>query len=333
MLNRIAAILTATIIATPAVAEVNIYSSREPQLINPILEAFTAETGIKTNIVFIKDGLIERLKAEGQRSPADLVLTTDISNLNAIVEAGVTQAVTSDVVNANIPATFRDPEGNWFGLTSRARVIYASVDRVAEGEVTTYEDLTDPKWEGRICTRSGSHNYNVGLLAAVVAHHGEEAAEEWLTGLKANLARKPQGNDRAQIKAIWAGECDIAIGNTYYMGAMLQNEEQQAWANSVTIQFPVLGDSGVHVNLSGMAMTKSSSNDEDALRLMEFLTSEVAQTMYAELNFEYPLLESAQPSALVQSWGDFTPDATPLVDIAKLRNTALKIVDRVNFNE
>lgn len=333
MLKRIAAILAATAIATPAFAEVNIYSSREPQLINPILEAFTAETGIKTNIVFIKDGLIERLKAEGRRSPADLVLTTDISNLNAVVEAGVTQAVTSDVINANIPATFRDPDGNWFGLTSRARVIYASVDRVAEGEVTTYEDLTDPKWEGRICTRSGSHNYNIGLLSAVVAHHGEEAAEEWLTGLKANLARKPQGNDRAQIKAIWAGVCDIAIGNTYYMGAMLQNEEQQAWANSVTIQFPTLGDSGVHVNLSGMAMTKSSDNEEDTVRLMEFLTSEAAQSMYAELNFEYPLLESAQPSDLVQSWGDFVPDAMPLVDIAKLRPTALKIVDRVNFNE
>ncbi|OUS08404.1 iron ABC transporter substrate-binding protein [Rhodobacterales bacterium 52_120_T64] len=333
MLKQIATILTASIIATPVLAEVNIYSSRNPQLIDPILEAFTAETGIKTNIVFIKDGLIERLKAEGQRSPADLVLTTDISNLNAIVEAGVTQAVTSDVINANIPATFRDPEGNWFGLTSRARVIYASNERVAEVEVATYEDLTDPKWEGRICTRSGSHNYNVGLLSAVVAHHGEEAAEQWLTGLKANLARKPQGNDRAQIKAIWAGVCDIAIGNTYYMGAMLQNEEQQAWANSVTIQFPILGDNGVHVNLSGMAMTKSSSNDEDTLRLMEFLTSEAAQAMYAELNFEYPLLETAQTSELVQSWGDFTPDSTPLVDIAKLRNTALKIVDRVNFNE
>ena len=333
MFKQIAAILTATVIATPAFAEVNIYSSREPQLINPILEAFTAETGIKTNIVFIKDGLIERLKAEGRRSPADLVLTTDISNLNAIVEAGVTQAVTSEVINANIPATFRDPDGNWFGLTSRARVIYASIDRVASGEVTTYEDLTNSKWEGRICTRSGSHNYNVGLLSAVIAHHGEAGAEEWLIGLKANLARKPQGNDRAQIKAIWAGVCDIAIGNTYYMGAMLQNEEQQAWAGSVTIQFPILGDSGVHVNLSGMAMTKSSDNEEDTLRLMEFLTSEAAQTIYAELNYEYPLLESAKPSELVQSWGDFTPDSMPLVDIAKLRSVALKIVDRVNFNE
>lgn len=333
MLKQLAAILTATAIAAPVAAEVNIYSSRQPQLIDPILEAFSAETGIKTKIVFIKDGLIERLKAEGKRSPADLVLTTDISNLNAIVEAGVTQAVTSDVISANIPATFRDPEGNWFGLTSRARVIYASVDRVAEGEVTTYEDLTDPKWEGRICTRSGSHNYNVGLLSAVIAHHGEEAAEEWLTGLKTNLARKPQGNDRAQIKAIWAGECDIAIGNTYYMGAMLQNEEQQAWANSVSIQFPILGDSGVHVNLSGMAMTKSAPHQDDTLQLMEFLTSEVAQTMYAELNFEYPLLDGAEPSDLVQSWGSFTPDSMPLVDIAKLRSTALKIVDRVNFNE
>ncbi len=333
MLKQITAILTATVIAAPVLAEVNIYSSREPQLINPILEAFTAETGIKTNIVFIKDGLIERLKAEGRRSPADLVLTTDISNLNAIVEAGVTQAVTSDVINANIPATFRDPDGNWFGLTSRARVIYASVERVAEGEVTTYEDLVDPKWKGRICTRSGSHNYNIGLLSAFIAHYGEEAAEKWLTGLKANLARKPQGNDRAQIKAIWAGVCDIAIGNTYYMGAMLQNEEQQAWANSVTIQFPILGDSGVHVNLSGMAMTQSSRNEADTLRLMEFLTSEAAQTLYAELNFEYPLLETAQPSELVQSWGDFTADSMPLVDIAKLRSIALKIVDRVNFNE
>lgn len=333
MLKPIVAVVAATFLATPLAAEVNIYSSREPQLINPILDAFTAETGIKTNIVFIKDGLIERLKAEGKRSPADLVLTTDISNLNAIVEAGVTQAVVSDVISANIPATFRDPEGNWFGLTSRARVIYASVDRVAAGDVTSYEDLTDPKWEGRICTRSGTHNYNIGLLSAVVAHHGEAGAEEWLTGLKANLARKPQGNDRAQVKAIWAGECDIAIGNTYYMGKMLQDEEQQAWANSVTVEFPILGDSGVHVNLSGMAMTKSAPNAEDTLQLMEFLTSKAAQTMYAELNYEYPLLEGATPSDLVQSWGEFTPDATPLVDIAKLRPVALKIVDRVNFNE
>ena len=333
MLNRLTATIAATMMAAPVVADVNIYSSRQPQLIDPILEAFTAETGIKTNVVFIKDGLIERLKAEGKRSPADIVLTTDISNLNAVVEAGVTQPITSEVINANIPANFRDPDGNWFGLTSRARIIYASKERVAEGEVTSYEDLTDPKWEGRICTRSGSHNYNIGLLSAVVAHHGEEGAEEWLTGLKANLARKPQGNDRAQIKAIWAGVCDIAIGNTYYMGKMLGNEEQQAWADSVTLEFPILGDSGVHVNLSGMAMTKSAPNSDDALKLMEYLTAEAAQTMYAEINFEYPLLESASPSELVQSWGTFTADSMPLIDIAKLRPTALKIVDRVNFNE
>ena len=333
MLKSIAAIVTATLLAAPVTAEVNIYSSREPQLINPILEAFTAETGIKTNIVFIKDGLIERLKAEGRRSPADLVLTTDISNLNAIVEAGVTQPVISEVISANIPVTFRDPDGNWFGLTSRARVIYASKDRVAAGEITTYEDLVDPKWKGRICTRSGSHNYNIGLLSAVVAHHGEAEAEAWLAGIKANLARKPQGNDRAQVKAIWAGECDIAIGNTYYMGEMLKDEEQLEWANSVTIEFPILGNSGVHVNLSGMAMTKSAPNTEDALALMEFLTSEAAQTLYAEINFEYPLLETAEPSDLVQSWGTFVPDSMPLVDIARMRGTALKIVDRVNFNE
>ncbi|HSF92414.1 MAG TPA: extracellular solute-binding protein, partial [Paracoccaceae bacterium] len=226
MLRNTTLALAISSIAIPAIAdEVNIYSSREPQLIEPILDAFSQATGIETNVVFIKDGLIERLKAEGRRSPADVVLTVDISNLAAIVDAGVTQPVTSDVIEANIPAEFRDPEGLWFGLTSRARVIYASKERVAEGEVTTYEDLTDPKWQGRICTRSGLHDYNVALLSAYIAHHGAVAAEAWLAGIKSNLARKPQGNDRAQVKAIWAGECDIATGNTYYMGEMLADTE------------------------------------------------------------------------------------------------------------
>ncbi len=334
MLRNTTLALAISSIAIPAIAdEVNIYSSREPQLIEPILDAFSQATGIETNVVFIKDGLIERLKAEGRRSPADVVLTVDISNLAAIVDAGVTQPVISDVIEANIPAEFRDPEGLWFGLTSRARVIYASKERVADGEVTTYEDLTDPKWKGRFCTRSGLHDYNVALLSAYIAHHGAEAAEEWLAGIKSNLARKPQGNDRAQVKAIWAGECDIAIGNTYYMGEMLADTEQQAWADSVNIVFPVFQDSGVHVNLSGMAMTKSAPNAEAALALMEFLTNAEAQTIYAEANYEYPLLESAKVSELVAGWGDFIADETPLSEIAAHRSEALKIVDRVGFDE
>lgn len=323
----------ATLLATPLLADVNIYSSRQPHLIDPILSAFTEETGIQTNVVFIDKGMIERLKAEGARSPADIVLTTDIANLAAIVDAGVTQTVTSETINANIPQSYRDPAGNWFGLTSRARIIYASKDRVDPAEITSYEDLTDPKWAGKICIRSGLHNYNIALLSAVIAHHGEEYAQTWMEGIKANLARKPQGNDRAQIKAIWAGECDIALGNTYYMGKMLANEEQVAWADSVNLLFPVIGDNGVHINLSGMAMTASAPNSKDALQLMEFLTSETAQSLYAELNFEYPLLDSVSPSELVQGWGEFTADDTPLADIAGHRSEALKIVETINFDE
>jgi len=319
--------------ALPAHAEVNIYSARQPELIQPMLDAFTAETSIPVNIVFLEDGMIERLKAEGTRSPADLVLTVDIANLTAIVEAGVTQPVISDIINANIPAQFRDPDGNWAGLTSRARIAYVSKDRVAAGEVTTYEDLADPRWQGRICTRSGLHNYNVALVAAYLAHHGEADTLVWLEAVKSNLARRPQGNDRAQVKAIWAGECDIAIGNTYYMGEMLADPEQAEWANAVNIVFPVLGGTGAHVNLSGMAMTASAPNHDDALQLMEFLTSEAAQSLYAELNYEYPLNPNVAPSALVASWGSFTPDTTTLNEIAHLRADALRLIEQVNFDE
>ena len=327
-------LILSLLLATPAMAqEVNIYSSRQPQLIDPILEAFTAETGIKTNVVFLKNGMVERLRAEGQRSPADIVLTTDIANLTAIVDAGITQPVDSEIINANVPTAYRDADGNWFGLTMRARIAYTSKDRVESGELTSFEDLADPKWAGRICIRSGLHNYNIALLSAMITHHGEAEAEAWLADVKANLARKPQGNDRAQIKAVWAGECDVAIGNTYYMGKMLADAEQVPWADSVNLIFPTIGDNGAHINVSGMAMTAAAPNKDEALQLMEFLTSAEAQRIYAELNFEYPLLEGVPSSELVQSWGEFTADDTPLTDIAQFRGEALKMVDRVNFDE
>tara|TARA_R110002049_G_scaffold101432_9_gene246044 strand:+ start:3778 stop:4791 length:1014 start_codon:yes stop_codon:yes gene_type:complete len=319
--------------ALPLSAEVNIYSARQPELIQPMLDAFTAETGIDVNIVFLQDGMIERLKAEGARSPADVVLTVDIASLTAIAEAGVTQPVVSDLINANIPAQFRDPEGNWIGLTSRARVAYVSNERVAAGEITTFEDLADPRWQGRICTRSGLHSYNVAMVAAFLAHNGEEATLAWLEGLKANLARSPQGNDRAQVKAIWAGECDVALGNTYYMGKMLEDPEQTEWANSTNIVFPIMGGSGAHVNVSGMAMTASAPNRDDALALMEFLTSQTAQSLYAEVNYEYPLNPAVSPSELVQSWGSFTPDAISLTEVAAKRADAVRLIEQVNFDE
>lgn len=334
MLKSLTALLGTLLIAAPLMAqEVNIYSSRQPQLIDPILAAFTEQTGIKTNVVFLKNGMLERLKAEGRRSPADLVLTTDIANLTAVADAGLTQPVTSDIINANVPDTYREADGNWFGLTMRARIAYTSKNRVAGGGLTSFEGLADPKWAGRICIRSGLHNYNIALLSAMIAHHGESDAEAWLTGVKANLARKPQGNDRAQIKAVWAGECDVAIGNTYYMGKMLADPEQVEWANSVNLIFPTIGGNGVHINVSGMAMTASAPHKEDALKLMEFLTSAKAQEIYAELNFEYPLLDGVPSSELVQGWGAFTADDTPLTDIAQHRGDALKMVNRVNFDE
>lgn len=320
-------------LATPLVADVNIYSTRQPELIDPILEAFTEETGIVVNTAYIDGGLIERLQAEGTRSPADLILTVDIANLNAIVEADLTQSISSDVVAENIPAEFRDEDGLWVGLTSRARIVYASKDRVDPTEITTYEDLADPKWRDRICIRSGLHNYNIALLSSLITHHGAVAAEEWLEGLKENLARKPQGNDRAQVKAIWAGECDISIGNTYYMGKMLNNPEQIEWADSVNVLFPTVGGEGVHVNLSGVALTQHAPNKDEALQLIEYLTSGSAQSLYAELNFEYPLNPEIGASELVQSWGDFTADSTPLTDIAQERGEAIRIVERVNFDE
>ncbi|MEH7827022.1 Fe(3+) ABC transporter substrate-binding protein [Gemmobacter denitrificans] len=319
--------------ALPAIAEeVNIYSHRQPELIQPLLDAFTAETGITTNVAFVDKGMAERLVAEGDRSPADLVLTVDIARLTQLVEAGVTQPVQSDVLEANIPAELRDAGDQWFGLTSRARIIYAHKERVKDGEVTTYEDLADPKWKGRICSRSGTNDYNVALLSAVIAHHGAEAAKTWAEGVKANLARKPDGGDRDQVKAIWAGECDIAIGNTYYMGAMLKDAEQKAWADSVRITFPVFEGKGTHLNVSGVAMTKAAPNKDAALKLMEWLSGDAAQKIYAETNNEYPVKPGVAQSELVASWGSFTPDSLALTDVAGHRAEALKIMEEINFD-
>lgn len=312
--------------------EVNVYSYRQPELVKPLFDAFNEETGIKVNVTFLSKGMIERLQAEGDRSPADLAMTVDISRLQALVDAGVTQPVESAILENAIAPEFRGPDGSWFALTLRARVVYASKERVANGDVTTYEDLADPKWKGRICTRLGTHPYNLALFSAVIARYGEEVAGQWLTGLRDNLARKPQGNDRAQVKAVWAGECDISLGNTYYMGKMLENTEQQEWANSVRIVFPVFEGGGTHVNVSGMAMTKAAPNRANALRLMEFLASPQAQQIYAEANYEYPVDPTVPLSDLVASWGTPTADSISLAEISALRPVSLKLVQEVDYD-
>lgn len=316
--------------------EVNLYSYRQPFLIQPMLEAFTKETGIKVNVVYAEKGMLERLKAEGENSPADAVLTADIGRLNDMVEAGVLQPVHSDVLEHNVPAQYRHPDGLWFGLTSRARVIFTSRDRVGAEEVVTYEDLADPKLKGRVCTRSGKHVYMVSLIASVIAHVGEDKAEQWLRGVKDNLARKPQGNDRAQAKAIYEGICDVAVVNTYYMGAMATNDEkpeQKAWTESISIVFPNQGDRGTHVNVSGGAVTRSAKNKDNAVRLLEFLSDDYAQELYAEQNFEYPVKAGVPLHPLVASWGNFKADTIGLADVAEYRAAASKMVDRVGYDQ
>ncbi|MCL4146201.1 UNVERIFIED_CONTAM: hypothetical protein GTU68_058216 [Idotea baltica] len=311
---------------------VNVYSYRQPFLIDPIFESFTKQTGIKVNTVFAKKGLVERLKSEGTNSPADLLLTSDFNTITAAMDANVAQPVSSDVLSKNIPAEFRDPEGHWFGLTNRARLIVVSKERVTENRPERYEDLANAAYKGKICTRSGKHNYMVALTASVIAHAGQDAAKDWLAGMKDNLARKPQGNDRAQVKAISQGECDIAIINSYYMGSMLADEEQIPWANSVDLIFPNQADRGTHMNISGVLLTKSTPNKSNAIKLMEYLSSADAQEIYAEVNFEYPINKSISPSELVQSWGEFTYDTLPLAQIAKFRNAASRLADEVNYD-
>lgn len=313
--------------------EVNVYSLRQEFLVEPLFEKFTAETGIKVNVIFAEKGLVERIKQEGANSPADILMTVDISRIQQAVDAGVTEAVSNDVLAANIPAHLRDPEGHWFALTQRGRAIYASKERVAEGEITSYEDLADPKWEGKVCTRSGTHVYNVALFASMIAHHGEEKAQEWLEGLKNNLARKPQGNDRGQVKAIKEGECDVAIGNTYYFGKMMDNEEQRPWAESVNIVFPNQDGRGMSMNISGMSLIKSAPNQENAVKLMEFLAGDVAQQIYAEVNYEYPVKPGVEWAENVKSWGTFKADELSLAEIARLSPDAIKMVDQIGYNE
>ncbi len=316
-----------------AAGEVNLYSYRQPFLIEPILDAFTRETGIAVNVVYAEKGMLERLKAEGANSPADAVLTVDIGRLNDMVEAGVLQAVRSDVLDTRIPSQYRHPDGLWYGLSVRGRVFFVSRDRA--GAIGSYEDLADPAWRGRVCTRSGKNVYMVSLIASMIAHHGEEKTEEWLRGVKANLARKPQGNDRAQAKAIHEGQCDIAVANTYYLGKMATNEEnpeQQAWAEAVRLVFPNQDGRGTHVNVSGAAVTASAPNRENAIRLIEFLSGETAQKLYADQNLEYPVVDGVPLHPIVESWGDFKADDVALAEVARHRAAASKLVDKVGYD-
>lgn len=313
---------------------VNVYSYRQPTLVKPLFDAFSKKTGVTVNVLFAKKGLIERIKVEGAKSPADLIFTTDIGRLSGAAAAGITQPVNSATINANIPAAYRDKDDNWFGLTTRARVAFASRARVKQNAIT-YEELADPKWKGKLCIRSGQHVYNIALFASMIAHNGEEKTQKWLTGFKNNLAHKPAGNDRAQVKDVYSGKCDIAIGNTYYMGKMETNDkhpEQNKWAKSVKLLFPNSDGRGTHVNISGVALAKHAPNKENAIKLMEFLSSDEGQNLYATAVYEYPVKLGVPWSIRTKNWGMFKPDTLSLNDIAKYRKRASELVDIVGFN-
>lgn len=332
--SLLAASLLATL-ATSAFAanEVNVYSYRQPYLIEPLLKEFEAQSGVKVNLIYADKGLVERVKREKELTPADVLLTVDISRVMELVNAGLAEHVHSAVLEKNIPAQYRDKNDEWFALTTRARAIYTSKDRVGKlPENFTYYDLAKPELKGKVCVRSGKHAYNVSLVASMIAHDGEAKAKEFLVGLKNNLAQKPQGGDRDQVKAIKEGICDYSLGNSYYFGKMLEDDKQRAWAESVYINFPNQTTTGTHVNISGVAVAKYSKNKENALKLVEFLSSDKAQHLYAELNHEYPVKLGVAVSKLVESWGTFKADTLPLNDIAKNYDKALKLIDEVKFD-
>jgi iron(III) transport system substrate-binding protein len=320
-------------LATPALAnEVNVYSYREQKLIQPLFEAFTKDTGIKVNVISASSGLEQRIKTEGANSPADVLLTVDVARIQDAIDAGVTQPIKSAVLDKTVASQYRDPDGAWYGISMRARVVYASKERVPQTAIT-YEELADPKWKGKICIRSGQHMYNNALFAAYLAKHGEAKTEAWLKGLKANLAQKPSGGDREVARDIAAGKCDIGLGNTYYWALMNDKEtDRKPWAEATKVILPSFEGGGTHVNLSAVVLAKHAPNKDSAIKLIEWLAGEHAQHLYADMNYEYPLLSEIKVNPTIASYGTLKPDKLPLFEIAKNKKGAANLVDKVGFD-
>ncbi|WP_193907560.1 Fe(3+) ABC transporter substrate-binding protein [Cellvibrio polysaccharolyticus] len=317
-----------------APTEVNLYTTREPALVQPLLDAYTANTGIKVNTVFLKDGLAERVASEGARSPADVLMAVDFGNLTDLVDKGVTQSVKSKVLEAAVPAQLRDSDGNWFALSMRARTLYAAKD-LKDLKNFTYEELADAKWKGKVCVRSGQHPYNTALIAHMIAKHGEAYTETWLRGVKANLARKAGGGDREVARDILGGLCDVGIANSYYVGLMRSGAggaDQKQWGDGIQVLLPTFKDGGTHVNVSGAAIAKHAPNRDNAVKLLEFLVSDEAQGIYAKANFEYPVKAGATVDPIIAALGTLTVDSVSVSEISKHRKAASLLVDKVGFD-
>ena len=317
-----------------AVAEVNVYSARQESLIKPLLDRFTEQTGAKINLVTGKgDALLTRLKSEGMNSPADVLLTVDAGRLYRAQEASILQVVESDDLNRLIPSHLRSADNQWYGLSVRARVIVFAKDRVKANQLSTYEALSDPQWQGKICVRSSSNIYNQSLVAGMIASQGMLKTETWLKAFVANFARPPSGGDRDQIKAVASGQCDVAVVNSYYLGGMLLSDDQaqQTAASKVTLFWPNQKDRGTHVNISGAGITQSAKNIELAQKLIAFLASNESQEWYAERNNEFPVRDAVKVSTVLESWGPFVADTLNVTELGRNNAAAIMAMDRAGW--
>ena len=332
-INLLLIIITIFISNLANAKSLNIYSHRQPYLLKPFIEAYTKKTGIKLNVVYSSKGLAQRLAAEGANSPADLILTVDIARLYRYEDLNLLAKIDSKILNEKIPPYLRSKNNTWFGLSKRTRAIAISRERINSGQVLRYEDLADPKLKGKVCSRPGSHVYNRALMASMIAAKGENDAEKWAKGLVSNLAKRPQGNDRSQLKSIYSGECDVAIINHYYYGKLTysKNPDHRKWAKASIIVFPNQGNSdrGAHVNISGGGVVKFSKNKEIAINFLEFLVTDQAQVMYGDVNFEYPINNKSKLPKRLRALGTFKEDNLLIEKIAKLAPKAQEIIDKV----
>src|SRR5690554_992053 len=313
---------------------VNVYTHRHYKADDELFSQFTKETGIKVNIVNASaDELIQHLETEGKDSKADILITVDAGRLYRAQSKDLLQPISSDILDANIPEKFREKDGYWYGMTYRARIIAYAKDRVNPNDIKNYEDLADPKWKGKVLIRSSENIYNQSLLASIIVADGNEKAANWVEGVVANMARDPKGSDRDQVKAVASGEGDIAVVNTYYIGLMLndKNEEERKAGESVGIIFPNQDGRGTHINISGIGVTKYAPNKANAVKLMEFLSGENAQQTLANLNYEYPINPKASKASILKTWGDFKTDDIELYKLGEYNSQAVKIFDEVGW--
>jgi iron(III) transport system substrate-binding protein len=334
LLGALVMALSAVATAVPAAAqELNVYTTREPGLLQPLVDSFTKATGIKVNSIFVRDGLAERVAAEGTRSPADVLMTVDFGEVINLVEKGLTQPVQSAALTQAIPANLRGRNGDWFALSMRARVVYAATSLPLTS--ITYEQLADPRYKGKLCIRAGQHPYNTALIAAHIARHGEARTETWLRGLKANLGRKATGGDRDVARDIMGGICDIGVANSYYVGLMRSGAggpDQQKWGAAIKVLLPTFEGGGTHVNISGASVAKNAPNRAAAVRFLEYLVSDAAQKVYAEANFEFPVKAGVAAHPLIAAFGALKVDSLDLTEIARHRVAASRLVDKVGFD-